>query len=129
MKTRIIGLSILLMGMGIALHSQDKENANTFRPAKIVSATAPNYPFNVVNPGTVILEVTVGPTGKSEGVRVVQAMPPFTEEALKTVEKWVFEPAQLGGQPVQSAVPVVISFSQPTIWSPQTNRPEAGTSR
>jgi TonB family protein len=124
MRAIAIGLFVALIGAGLSLQSQN--NIPHFEPAKVISAAEPVYPANVVNPGTVVLEVTVGETGRAENVSVVRAMPPFTEEALKAVQKWEFEPAKLDGEPIRSRVPVAFSFSRPTVWWPATGQPATG---
>ena len=124
MRTIAIGLLLALTGAGLSLRSQN--NIPHFEPVKVIATAEPVYPANVVNPGTVVLEVTVGETGKAESVNVVQAMPPFTEEALKAVQKWEFAPAKLDGEPIRSRVPVAFSFSRPTVWWPVTNQSPTG---
>lgn len=120
-----IGLFILLIGAGMSLQSQD--STSRFEPVKVIPTAEPIYPPNVVSSGTVVLEVTIATTGKVDGIRVIRAMPPFTQEAVKTVQKWEFEPARLDGEPIRTTVPVVVSFSRPSVWWPQTNQPASGT--
>lgn len=123
-RIRGFALLVLLIGAGVALQSQD--SAPRFEPVKIISTAEAVYPATAMNPGTVVLNVTVSATGEIEKVDVVQAKPPFTEEALRTVRKWRFAPAKVNGEPVRSTVAVAFSFSQPTLWWPQTNPPASG---
>jgi TonB family protein len=121
------GLLILLAGAGRSLLSQT--NTPRFEPVKVISATEAVYPANVVNPGTIVLDVMVGTEGKIEEVKVARAMPPFTEEALKAIQRWEFAPAHLDGEPVRSIIPVVFSFSRPTVWWPQPDKLGSGVNR
>jgi outer membrane biosynthesis protein TonB len=36
--------------------------------------------------------------------------PDFTQEAIKAVKEWTFEPARLGGQPVAVLIVVTMEF-------------------
>jgi TonB family protein len=87
------------------------------------------YPANVVSPGTVVLEVAVGTDGRIEDVRVVRAMPPFTEEAMKAIQQWKFAPATIDGEPVRAVIPVAFSFSRPSVWWPQPDKLGSGINR
>ena len=129
MRAMIIGLSFLSLLVGFPAPLQSQTTSPRFEPAKAVATAEAVYPANAVNPGTVVLEVTVGTEGQIEDVKVVRAVSPFTQEALKAIRNWKFTPARLDGQPVQSVVPVSFSFSRPTVWWPQTNPPQPGTSR
>ncbi|MBI3894810.1 MAG: energy transducer TonB [Acidobacteria bacterium] len=94
-----------------------QENSR-YEPPQVIAAEEPVYPVNVVNPGTVVLEVTLDPAGEIEAVKVVQAAAGFNEEAQRVIRKWKFAPARLDGKPVRSVIPVVFSFSQPLVWRP-----------
>ena len=122
-----VGLLALLVGIAGPLSIQT--NSPRFEPAKAVATAEAVYPANAVNPGTVVLEVTIGSSGQIEDVKAVRAASPFTQEALAAVRKWKFSPAKLDGQPIRSVIPVSFSFSQPTVWWPQTNPPGSGATR
>ena len=98
-----------------ALSGQEKLR---YEPPQVIAAVEPVYPLNVVNPGTVVLEVSLDPAGEIEEVKVVQAAPGFTQEAQRVIQMWKFKPARLNGEPVRSVIPVAFSFSQPLIWRP-----------
>lgn len=75
------------------------------RGLKVTSARArnapdPEYPAELEDrklPGRVNLEFTVDPAGRPESPRVLWAShPAFVESALRTMEKWEFEPAHQG---------------------------------
>jgi TonB family protein len=122
-----LSMLLLLTGFAAALHSQNA--SPRFEPAKVVSTAEAVYPANAVNPGTVVLEVTVGTSGQIEDVKVIRAVAPFTQEALTAIRNWRFSPAKLDGQPIRSVIPVSFSFSRPTVWWPQPNPPGPGATR
>ena len=106
----------VVLSFAAALSGQEKPR---FEPPQVLAAEEPVYPFNAVNPGTVVLEISLDPTGKIEEVKVVQAAPGFTQEAQRVIQKWKFKPARLNGEPIRSVIPVAFSFSQPLIWRPR----------
>lgn len=107
---------VLIAGIAAPLRAQDKPSR--FEPAEVVSTVETVYPPNAVNPGTVVLDVTVSPSGEVESVKVVRDAPGFTSEAQRVIQKWKFRPAKLDGQPIRSVVAVAFSFGQPLIWKP-----------
>ena len=129
MRNLIPWFCLWVMLVGLAVPGKSQPNAPRFEPATVVSTSEPVYPPNAINPGTVVLEVTVGTEGQVEDVKTVRAAPPFTQEALNAIKKWKFAPARLDGQPVRSVVPVAFSFSRPTVWWPQTKPTEPGANR
>jgi len=114
----VLGLLALLLGAGASVKGQG--GVPQLEPVKVLAAAEAVYPANTVSPGTVVLEVAVGTDGRIEDVRVVRAMPPFTEEALKAIRQWKFAPATIDGEPVRAVIPVAFSFSRPSVWWPQT---------
>lgn len=59
-------------------------------------------------PGTVRVSLTVGSDGEVANVRVVQGMPGVTPQVVSAVNRWKFQPATVGGQPVESTYEVEI---------------------
>src|SRR5688572_18969396 len=53
-----------------------------------------------VNEGLVILEVTVGETGRVIHVDVLESDPLFDESAVSTVRQWIYEPILVDGKPI-----------------------------
>jgi TonB family protein len=111
-----LGLLAIAAFVAASVMPHAQQEASLFEPPQIISTAEAAYPPNVVAGGTVVLEVTVGPTGGIENVRVVQPAKGFTDQALKAVSKWKFQPARLHGNPVAASVPVAFSFSQPIVW-------------
>ena len=119
MRRKILPLIAFVLIAGLAVQVRAQNKLSEFEPAEVISTVEPVYPPNVLNPGTVVLEVTVGPSGEIEKVKVVPDTPGFTSEAQRTVRKWKFKAATLDGKPVRSVVPVAFSFSQPAIAWPR----------
>jgi TonB family protein len=109
---------VCIFGIGGLRTAAGQDITSRLHAAQILSTVEPVYPPNVVNPGTVILEISVGTSGAVEQVRVVRPAPGFTDEAVRTVKQWKFSAATLDGRPIRSLVPAAISFSQPLVWRP-----------
>jgi TonB family protein len=118
MRAKIMPLAALVLIAGLALPMKAQDKASRFEPAKVISSVEPVYPPNVVNPGTVVLEVTVGPSGEIENVKVARDAPGFTGEAQRVVRMWKFKAATLDGRPVRSVISIAFSFSQPPVTWP-----------
>ena len=115
MKTGI-NLGICLALFSVTLCAKTQKPSVDFQPPQVISTVEPSYPPNTVTGGTVILKITVGPSGEVEDVQVLQQAKGFTQQAIKAVRKWTFEPAKLDGKPVKASIPVAFSFSQPIVW-------------
>jgi TonB family protein len=61
--------------------------------------------------GNLILQVTISADGRPLDVRVVRGLPfGLNRSSLETVRTWTFQPATIGGAPVQVQVPVEVTF-------------------
>jgi TonB family protein len=61
--------------------------------------------------GNLILQVTISADGRPLDVRVVRGLPfGLNRSSLETVRTWTFHPATSGGIPVQTQVPVEVTF-------------------
>jgi TonB family protein len=91
------------------------ENPNhgdqSYIPPGIISAAYPQYPINAVNPGTVVVQVTVGKTGAIQRTKLVRDSPPFTQVALDAMSKWHFQAAILEGRPIASNLTIAFVFA------------------
>ncbi|PYV45223.1 MAG: hypothetical protein DMG06_03260 [Acidobacteria bacterium] len=119
MGVRLRAFTALALFAGLAFPARGQDNPLRFVPAQVISTADAVYPPNVVNPGMVVFEVTVGASGNIENVKVVRDGPGFTGTAQQAVRKWKFKPATFNGQPVRSVVPVAFSFAQPLITQPR----------
>jgi periplasmic protein TonB len=115
MKTGI-SLVICLALFSITLFAKGQEAPPDFQPPQVISTVEPSYPANTVAGGTVVLTVTVSPSGEIEDVQVLQGAKGFTQQAKEAIRKWKFKPASLDGKPVAASIPVAFSFSQPIVW-------------
>lgn len=87
-------------------------------PAKARNAPDPEYPGELEErklPGRVNLEFTVDPAGRPGSPRVLWAShPAFVESALRTIEKWEFEPAHQGPLAKAATIQSPMEFSSLT---------------
>jgi TonB family protein len=127
-KAKLAAFSLLAVVLGAGSSLRGQGASLRLEPVKVLSTVEAVYPPNTVSPGTVVLQVAIGTNGEIEGLEVVRAMPPFTEEALKAIRQWKFAPATIDGEPVRAVIPVAFSFSRPSVWWPQPNRPGSGGS-
>jgi TonB family protein len=93
-----------------------KRNQGTphYEPPTVVSATEAAYPITSVMSGTVVLEAALDDRGSITSVRVVHGIPSLTEEAVRTLRQWKFQPARLNSHPIASKVPVGFVFVPPS---------------
>jgi periplasmic protein TonB len=83
------------------------------REPKKVKHVAPVYPSIALAArieGVVILECTISPQGKVEGVQVLRGVPSLDEAAVEAVKKWAYTPTLLGGVPVGVVMTVTVNF-------------------
>jgi protein TonB len=83
------------------------------REPKKVKHVPPVYPSIAIAAkveGVVILECTINPQGKVEGVQVLRGIPTLDEAAVEAVKKWAYTPTLLGGVPVGVVMTVTVNF-------------------
>ncbi len=100
----------LLVG-GLSAKRTEEENRFHLAPVQVLSAVEANYPITSVTWGTVVLQATIGKRGEIENIKVVRDIPPFTQEAERTLRLWKFKPATLDGIPVSTTMAVAFSFN------------------
>jgi periplasmic protein TonB len=61
--------------------------------------------------GVVIIEATIGPTGKVQDARVLRSIPLLDASALDAVRQWEFTPTLLNGVPVPVIMTVTVQFT------------------
>ena len=81
-----------------------------FQPAKVVSVSDVTIPFNSVANGTAVLEVAISENGDAGSIRVRRDVATITEEAVRAVKTWKFEPAKLNGKAVATRMTVAVTF-------------------
>jgi outer membrane biosynthesis protein TonB len=82
----------------------------SFIPPGIISISYPQSPINAAEPGTVVIQVTVGKSNAIQHLKVVRDLPPFTQVALSAVNKWRFQAATLDGKLVTSSLAIAFIF-------------------
>ena len=85
------------------------------KPPKILRRVEPVYPAEARQArisGVAILEVLVDKTGAVSDAAVLKPLPyGLSEEAVKAVKQWLFQPATLNGQPVDVLFNLTINFT------------------
>ncbi len=80
---------------------------------KKVKDVAPAYPQMARAArveGVVILECTITPQGRVEGVQVLRGTPLLTDAAVAAVRQWVYTPTLFRGVPVAIVMTVTVNF-------------------
>ena len=106
-----------------ALQSQPKsagaDQATLLANLKRLRAPPPDYPENAYNQhisGSVTVQFTVGTSGDTRDIRVIEATPPgvFDRAAINAVKHWRYAPMLVNGGPVEvPAVKTLIRFELP----------------
>lgn len=110
---RLVMPVVLTLALGSApMMGTVQESPPHFVSAEVVAATDTYYPPLSVAFGTVVLQVTVAESGEIRDIKVIRDVPSLTQEAVRSVRKWKFKPATLGGKPVASSVPVAFTFTR-----------------
>jgi TonB family protein len=81
-------------------------------PAK-TKDVRPTYPLEAQSrgvQGVVIIEATIGTTGKVQDARVLQSIPLLDQPALDAIRQWEFTPTVLNGMPVPVIMTVTVQF-------------------
>jgi len=107
--------SALFMISPGALPRETNQKALPYEPPTVVSATGAVYPITSVASGTVVLEAALDDGGAITSVRVVRGIPSLTEQAVRALRQWKFEPARLNNHPIASKVPVGFVFVPPVL--------------
>jgi TonB family protein len=87
-------------------------DASQFAPPQITLATFANYPAASVVQGTVVLDLTVGRGGQPKQVRVINDVPPLTQQAINAIKTWRFNAATSKGQPIPAQVVIAFVFQR-----------------
>jgi len=81
-------------------------------PRKIrhVAPAYPDFARSARIEGVVILECTISPQGRVEGVKVLRGIATLDEAAIDAVRQWAYTPTLLGGVPVGVIMTVTLNF-------------------
>jgi TonB family protein len=78
------------------------------KPPRVVHTVDPRY---CGKNGTVVLWLVVGANGVPRNIKVTRSLDPKSDdEAVKTVQKWVFTPATKDGHPVAVLISVQVTL-------------------
>jgi TonB family protein len=80
------------------------------RKTKDVKPTYPAAAQAARVQGVVILEATIGTTGKVQDAKILRSIPMLDEPALDAVKQWEFTPTLLNGVPVPVIMTVTVNF-------------------
>lgn len=105
-------LALMVVGNFPTLQAQTSPPNATmqFKAAEVLSVSPVKVPFFCRAGGTVVLNIATDETGKAEQVNVIHGVSCLTKLALDSVKDWTFSPATLDGDPIESVVPVAITF-------------------
>jgi TonB family protein len=107
---------LVLAAMLVATSSastQERVTGNMAAPVRIKSVP-PVYPPIAQSAGvegTVILEVTIGKTGKVENARVLRSIELLDQAALDAGRQWEYSPTILNGVPISVIMTVTVAFT------------------
>lgn len=83
-------------------------------PPKAIRKIPPQYSQKALRfqlEGEVVLRLEISAEGDVEDVTVIQGLGHgLTEEAIRAVKRWKFEPARAGGVPISAPIDVTVAF-------------------
>jgi outer membrane biosynthesis protein TonB len=113
-KTAAIAAALLFVSIALVASGQSQTSrTRIFRSAEVVTASGVEIPPNSVANGIVEMYLTIGAMGNVEDVRVARPLASVTDQAVRAVKTWTFEPATMRGKPVESRLTVVVVFCPP----------------
>jgi protein TonB len=96
----------------VSAHAPVRPGGDIKPPVK-VKDVAPLYPAIAQAAqvqGVVIIEATIGPTGKVQDARVLRSIPLLDAAALDAVRRWEYTPTLLNGEPIALVITVTVDF-------------------
>ena len=106
---------VLLSAQPLALRARDVTEKPHFQPAEAVSVNEVTKPFLSIASGTVVLDVMISEEGEVINVQVRRDIVSLTEEAVRFVRTWTFEPAKFDGKAVTSRMTVAVTFNPASV--------------
>ena len=95
----------------LAPYAREVTEESYFQPAKAVSVSNVTIPILSIASGTVVLDVTISEQGEVRNVQARRDIASVTEEAVRSVKTWKFEPAKFDGEGAASRVNVAVTFN------------------
>lgn len=86
----------------------------SIKPPMKLKDVAPKYPTVALTArveGIVIIEATIGISGRVEDARILRSVPLLDAAALDAVRQWEYSPTLLNGVPVPVLVTVTVAFA------------------
>lgn len=83
-----------------------------------LSTVTPPYPPMAIADGVVMVQVTVGVTGKVVDAAILRSTPGFDEAALTAAREWFFRPARIHGMYEETFAYLVFAFRRPVTVTP-----------
>jgi outer membrane biosynthesis protein TonB len=109
------GVSWRAAGATSAESGAGAERAKGFSRPLPLSLVTPPYPAEALLGGEVLLDALVAKTGMLTDIKVVSGQAPFLEKALGAARTWVFVPAHLDGDVVETRIGIAFQFAQPSV--------------
>jgi len=84
------------------------------KPPQQIKRVNPTYPAIAQSArvqGVVIIEATIGQSGKVTDARVLRSIPLLDQAALDAVRQWEYSPTLLNGVPVAVIMTVTVQFT------------------
>lgn len=100
------------VGGGLKAPGAMPANGGSAVPPQVRLASYAMYPANTVATGTVVLSVGVNKSGHSTEIKIVHGVHPLTDAAVEAVQQWGFQPARLGGEPVEGRICIAFVFQR-----------------
>ena len=102
-----------LLGGGAPSKATPAPRRLTEAPEKLknVDPVYPDIAKSARVQGVVILEVTVGPTGRVTSTTVLRSIPLLDAAAIDAVKQWQYTPTLLNGRPMPVIITVTVNFT------------------
>lgn len=84
-----------------------------YNPPQITAASYATYPVASIASGAVVLDATIGTTGKVTRLHVVRDVQSLTPQATSAAKVWTFAPATYQGTPMISHIVIAFVFPSP----------------
>jgi TonB family protein len=83
-----------------------------FQPAELISRREPIHPSGSFEDlgGTVVFQARIGLDGRLSNIRVTDGPAELVPAALEAVKQWIYRPAKMNGQPIESDTRITVPF-------------------
>ena len=98
---------VLACGLA-ATHASTRAEQEFFSEPRPLFTVDPLIAPTVYQGGTVVLRVSVSPTGSVSDIEVLSSVPAITDPVVSAVRQWRFTPARLNEQPVGARTTIAV---------------------